>query len=228
MESFFYSLIPFLPFVLHHLRLSYPELGPILYSTAVLYCWDFFITTLHGPHRKQALSCWGVFTVGTCLPSRCLTMGIHITILLFFLCLSLPSSLFHSGFPNKILSLSLILRPTVSRPICLGIKQPSGAYDQIFITVRELRVCWYGAFSLTRGRVCRLQLLLALANAVIFGSESRGTRDHILPSQIRDFLISSPPTTRRATVEVFDPASTCIFHIITPQHGPRRKHRSLL
>jgi hypothetical protein len=33
--------------------------------------------------------------------------------------------------------------------------------------------------SLTRGRFCRLQLLLALASAVILGSESLGTRDHI-------------------------------------------------
>jgi hypothetical protein len=66
-------------------------------------------------------------------------------------------------------------------------KAPSGAYDQIFITIRRLRVCWWGALSLTRGRVCRLQLLLALASAVILGSESRGTRDHILLSQIRYF-----------------------------------------
>jgi hypothetical protein len=36
-------------------------------------------------------------------------------------------------------------------------------------------------------RVCRLQLLLAFASTVILESESRGTRDHILLSQIRDF-----------------------------------------
>jgi hypothetical protein len=88
---------------------------------------------------------------------------------------------------NLNLSLSLMLRLTVSRPVCPGIKRPSGAYDQIFITVRQLRVCWFGAGSLTRGRVCRLQLLLALASAVIFWSESHRTCGHILLSQIRDF-----------------------------------------
>jgi hypothetical protein len=37
-----------------------------------------------------------------------------------------------------------------------------------------------------RGRICRSQLLLVLASAVVLGSESCGTHDHILLSQIRD------------------------------------------
>jgi hypothetical protein len=37
-----------------------------------------------------------------------------------------------------------------------------------------------------RERVCRLQLLLVLAIAVILGSEYRGIHNHILLSQIRD------------------------------------------
>jgi hypothetical protein len=38
------------------------------------------------------------------------------------------------------LSLSLMLRPMISRPVCLGIKHPSGAYDQILLLSDS---CWF-------------------------------------------------------------------------------------
>jgi hypothetical protein len=127
------------------------------------------------------------------------------------------------------LILSLTLRLAVRWPICLRTKHSSGAYDQIFITVRQLLVCWCGALSLTREWVCRLQLLLVLASAVILESEYRWTRDHILLSQIRDFPFrrllrlaglrwrySTPP-----------PNWLCSL-LITSQHGPHQNNSSLL
>jgi hypothetical protein len=48
----------------------------------------------------------------------------------------------------------------------------------------KLRVCYFVAPSLTRGRVCNLLLLLVLNRAVPLGSESLGTQDHILLSQV--------------------------------------------
>jgi hypothetical protein len=80
---------------------------------------------------------------------------------------------------------------TVSRPVCLGVRLPSGTFDQFFflleIPFRQLRVCNFIAPSLMRGRVCNLlvQLLLGLARAVTLGSKSSRTHDHILLSHLK-------------------------------------------
>jgi hypothetical protein len=122
------------------------------------------------PHKiKSSVSaCWVLF--------NCKVLSAAWSALYCCLCTSLVES-------------NLMLRPTVSRPVCRRIKHPSGTYDQIFIPFRQFRVCSCGALSLTRGRICRLQLLLALASAGIHGSVSRRIRDRILLSQIRDFQI---------------------------------------
>jgi hypothetical protein len=106
---------------------------------------------------------------------------------------------------------------SVSKSWC---RAPSEAHNQIFITVWQLQPCFCGALSLTGGRVCLLYILLALAIAVYLVSEFLGTRDHILLSHIRDF-----PFRRllrlRATVEVFDPASTRDFCYVIHKNSVR-------
>jgi hypothetical protein len=111
---------------------------------------------------------------------------------------SARNSLINSLIP----SLSLILRPTVSRPVCLGIKHPSGAYDKIFITVKTVAgVLIWAALSNER---------TGLSFTIAAGSSQRSHSLVRVPWDSRPYFtvsdlkvpFSSPPTTRRATVAV--------------------------
>jgi hypothetical protein len=149
---------------------------------------------------------------------------------------SIPSRL---AFRNSTLHYTLLLcsikvkvkvtlRLTVSQSVSLGVEPPSGAHDQKFITVWQLRSCFCGAPSLTRGRICILYMLLALASAVFLGSEFLGTRDHILLSQIWDFLFRRllRLAGSRWRYSTMRPRGDPVEHfLITTLHGPRWKRR---
>jgi hypothetical protein len=128
----------------------------------------------------------------------------------------------------------LMLRPTVCLPFLSCLQAPIWSPRPNFYYCQTVAgLLMWGAFSVKR-RVCHLESLLVLASAVILGSESLGTHDHILLSQIQDspnlegqvpVFISprnrvaplNPPalgslfvacTTPMTTAEVFHPAST--------------------
>jgi hypothetical protein len=137
--------------------------------------------------------------------------------------------------PHRIslfLSPSLMLWPMVSLPVSPRIKHPSGAYDQIFITVRQSQVCWCGALSLMTG--------LSFTTAVGLRQHSHSwvrvpwdSWPYFTGSHLR-LPFSSPSITGRATVEVFDTACTHDFIsvltsfvlLIIPWHRLHRKLHS--
>jgi hypothetical protein len=75
----------------------------------------------------------------------------------------------------------------VSRPVRLGYKALICGLRQDFYFCQTGAGLLMRAPSLTRGRVCRLELPLALASPVILGSRTLGTHGHILLFHIRDF-----------------------------------------
>jgi hypothetical protein len=84
-------------------------------------------------------------------------------------------------------SIKVTLRLTVSQSVSLGIEPHLGPMTRYLLLVWQLRSCSCGAPSLMRGQVCLLYVLLALASSVFLRSESLGTSDRILLSQIWDF-----------------------------------------
>jgi hypothetical protein len=69
-----------------------------------------------------------------------------------------------------------------------------------------------------RAWVCNLQLLLALASAVILGSESSGIHYHILLPQIRDFpnLDDQAPVPQEQGGPDILPGTGIPFHCLVP------------
>jgi hypothetical protein len=122
-----------------------------------------------------------------------------------------------------------------------------GLMTRFFNNVRHLRVCWYRAPSLTRGRVCLLQLLLSLPAQSFSGPSPAG-----LITTFYCLRFETPPTWRTRSLYLYPPGTgwpgyspgtglnsisvtlTDLFllliiwpwiFVIQPRVGPNRKHR---
>jgi hypothetical protein len=88
---------------------------------------------------------------------------------------------------NALSAVRVTLRVVFYRQsVRLGDKPLETCNQKFIFQLNTCGYCPYVTSSLTRGLVCRLQLLLVLASAVILRSESHGIHDHIILSQVRD------------------------------------------
>jgi hypothetical protein len=148
---------------------------------------------------------------------------------------------------NREVKVKVTLQLTVSQSVSLGVEPHLGLMTRyLAITIWQLQSCFCGAPSLKRGRVCLFYMLLALASVVFLGSESLGTRDHILLSQIWDFRFrrllrlaglrwrySKPPPHGLWTENKLDSTvytnkkfwEELIAHFPSTRYGPHRKRR---
>jgi hypothetical protein len=101
---------------------------------------------------------WPRYTPGHCVPFPLPLTTRRATVKVFN-----PSStrpLTRQTWEEVEVEVEVNLRPTVSRPVCPGVRPPSGTRDQLLILLeisfRQLRRCYFVAPSLTRGRVYNL------------------------------------------------------------------------
>jgi hypothetical protein len=109
-------------------------------------------------------------------------------------------------YPSKSKSKSKSKSHSVSKSWC---RAPSGAHGQTLITLWQLRSCFVGR-PLWREDGSGLSFVYAAGPCHRSLSRIRvpwDSRPYFTVSDLR-LPFSSPPTTRRVTVEVFDPAST--------------------